>query len=397
MANTSPSASQARIGGPSAEQQKPILSSPLASLSFFGSSKGEGSDSNVQMLTPTPGMTKTSSRTRLVAVVSEDVTYQATPSGSVPQTPSQEGPAITRTNPSLTPSQPANDSNKASQSATTPSKHAENEIIKQVNAAMLQNPFENGMTQAEAHQLLSQYDTVVIVDDSASMALPGRWEETKVALGHLVDEVGKIDTDGVDIHFLNAQVREPRLGKYIDVRENVKCRAEVNQLFERIGPEGLTPIGRKLDELITTYIEKVGQKPSPLLTKPVNFLIITDGLPTGLLDPVTVIQEATKKFDELKWPKSQVGIQFVQIGNDKGARDYLRRLDSSNYRTFSDRVKDAFRISRPHIKFSRDIVDTTPFKVEGEEITSERLYKILLGAIVRKVDGKNGGKIVIRN
>ena len=67
----------------------------------------------------------------------------------------------------------------------------------------------------------------------------------------------------------------------------------------------------------------------------------------------------------------QVGIQFVQIGNDITATRYLRKLD------------DDIANSVPKI---RDIVDTTPYL--GKEVSSDMIVKIMLGGINRREDQK---------
>lgn len=77
--------------------------------------------------------------------------------------------------------------------------------------------------------VLCEYDTVIVVDDSASMMWENRWQEvgffsisgsavlggyltvgflsqTKIALGTLAEIVSQLDTDGITICFLNSDV-----------------------------------------------------------------------------------------------------------------------------------------------------------------------------------------------
>ena len=61
----------------------------------------------------------------------------------------------------------------------------------------------------------------------------------------------------------------------------------------------------------------------------------------------------------------QVGIQFVQVGDDPDATAYLQSLDND-------------------LKGVRDIVDTTPYL--GGELTVDMIIKIVIGGINRRVD-----------
>ncbi|KAJ7857842.1 hypothetical protein B0H14DRAFT_3638039 [Mycena olivaceomarginata] len=68
----------------------------------------------------------------------------------------------------------------------------------------------------------------------------------------------------------------------------------------------------------------------------------------------------------------QVGIQFIQIGNDSSATRNLQQLD--------DRVRAEEDV--------RDIVDTTPY-AKLHPITGAGLIKALLGGIDRRIDAQS--------
>lgn len=53
--------------------------------------------------------------------------------------------------------------------------------------------------------------------------------------------------------------------------------ADVELIFDAIRPEGITPTGEKLEELLLDYLSRYEE--SILKPKPVNFLILTDGAP----------------------------------------------------------------------------------------------------------------------
>ncbi|KZW04150.1 hypothetical protein EXIGLDRAFT_758449 [Exidia glandulosa HHB12029] len=206
--------------------------------------------------------------------------------------------------------------------------------------------------------LLSKYDTIVIVDDSGSM-LGERWQEARDALVGVVDAVSRYDLTGIELHFLNNPYKC-----------NVRSSSDIEKAFCTVNPEGATPTGEKLEELLLDYMERL--EASKQLTaipavpvKPVNFIILTDGAPTD--DPETVIVTVARRLDARHFPISQVGIQFVQIGDDAGATAALQELDDELARTHG----------------VRDIVDTTPY---SGTVTAETLAKILIGGINRRVD-----------
>jgi len=159
----------------------------------------------------------------------------------------------------------------------------------------------------------------------------------------------------------------------------------VKHLFDRVQPDGATPIGEKLEELLLRYMDVVenakareiaGDYTVMKTVKPVNYIVLTDGASTD--DPEDVIVTTARRLDRGNFPITQVGIQFVQIGQSPGAAEFLQELDdnlTSNYGV-------------------RDIVDTTPFTMTGGELTAEMLTKILLGGINRRVDRKGGRSVM---
>jgi len=233
----------------------------------------------------------------------------------------------------------------------------------------------------DALSILRNYDTVLVVDDSGSMSDFGRWDEACEALAQFVGLATQYDSDGVDICFLNSTIRR-----------NVKHVEEVNSLFTQVQPTAGTYIGERLDQLTRDYFDelkahKEEKKPSGFKklfgghssdkrkrpVKPVNYIVITDGQPSD--DPGEVIKKVAAKLDKKDYPASQLGIQFLQIGNDAEATAYLQELDD-----------DLSKCG------CRDIVDTTPYT--GGRLTAELIAKVLLGGVNRRVDKKGGRSVV---
>ncbi|KAG8904515.1 hypothetical protein FRC01_008703, partial [Tulasnella sp. 417] len=216
-------------------------------------------------------------------------------------------------------------------------------------------------------KVLKKYDTVFVIDDSGSMEGP-RWQQAREALQEIVEMAVKWDRNGVDIYFLNSR----------------KCATSctkperVTKLFDEVSPDGWTPTGARLKQLITPYIDSLSSsgfkrlfKPPP---KPRVYIVITDGAATdqGNSRVDNVVLEFMKRLDERQAPLTQLGIQFVQVGDDEAARAELQRLDD--------------RLSQDG---TRDIVDTFPFDKLNGDIGAEHIIKILLGSVHKRIDNYN--------
>ncbi|KAH7339433.1 hypothetical protein B0J17DRAFT_694634 [Rhizoctonia solani] len=196
------------------------------------------------------------------------------------------------------------------------------------------------------------------------------WIEAREALAGLADAAAKYDQEGIDVHFLN----DHRVGT------NMQNGVEVKRLFDYVHPNGITPTGEKLEELLLAYMDRLErareQDPEGEFKriKPVNFIVITDGAPTD--DPESVIVSIARRLDEGHFPLMQVGIQFVQIGTAEDTAEALRELDDG----------------LAHQHGIRDMVDTTPYT--GSEFNTDLLVKILLGGINRRVDRHGAAAVV---
>ncbi|KAK2465975.1 hypothetical protein APHAL10511_001616 [Amanita phalloides] len=224
----------------------------------------------------------------------------------------------------------------------------------------VESPASNSHPSEDVLEVLAKVNTVFIMDDSSSMQ-GERWEEAKNAMATLAELASKYCTDGFDVHFLNHE----------QVGRGITNPREIIRIFQGLTPKGMTMIGNKLEELLMEYfsiIDPLFSKPAELKKiKPINFLIITDGEPSD--DPEAVIVQAAKRLDEKYLPISQIGIQFVQIGDEISATEYLQQLD--------DGLSNKHKI--------RDIVDTTPY---NGPLDGRTLLKILLGGINRRVDAR---------
>jgi len=196
-----------------------------------------------------------------------------------------------------------------------------------------------------------------LIDDSGSMA--GRsWRECSNALTAITPICTQHDPDGIDIYFLNAK-SEP-------VHFNVSLASTVQEIFQTVRPRGGTPTGQRLSAIVKPYLTKYERAPET--TRPLNIIVITDGVPSD--DVESVIIAAARKLDKLEAEAWQLGIQFVQVGEEAGAAEHLESLDDE-----LGKMGDG----------CRDIVDTVPF-VSGQALTADKILKVVLGAVNRRID-----------
>ncbi|KAK3314754.1 hypothetical protein B0H66DRAFT_605682 [Apodospora peruviana] len=230
-------------------------------------------------------------------------------------------------------------------------------------------------TPEDPYAFLSTFDTIFLIDDSGSMA-GSSWREVKEAIRAITPICTAHDSDGIDVYFLNARSNRSHndAGGYCNIR-----RAEqVESLFNTVRPNGGTPTGTRLNNILKPYLREYERKiaitgdPDNSGVKPVNMIVITDGVPTD--DPESVIVSIAKKLDKLEAPPYQVGIQFFQVGQEYGAAEALMELDDA--------------LSENHGGI-RDMVDTVTWngRDSGTRVLSaEAILKVVLGAVVKRLD-----------
>ncbi|KLJ08102.1 hypothetical protein EMPG_16445 [Blastomyces silverae] len=230
------------------------------------------------------------------------------------------------------------------------------------------------------YAFLRDFDTILVVDDSGSM-IGSRWRETRETIAAIAPICAEFDDDGVDVYFLNQNNwADPEAGGYL----RIKTSAAVNELFDRVAPSGRTPVGARLYDILKPYLKRVEdmsnagprRRFSGSPVKPINIIVITDGIPTD--DVETVVVNAAKRLDKCDAKPWQVGIQFVQVGDDQSAKKWLQSLDDVLHKQYD----------------IRDIVDTAPWS--GAALTSNTILKIMLGGVDKRYDrqavSKAGGR-----
>lgn len=210
------------------------------------------------------------------------------------------------------------------------------------------------------------------------------WREVKAALKSITPVCTDHDSDGIDVYFLNAksnQPADPSCGAPAGGYRNITTAAQVEHLFSTVRPGGGTPTGQRLNGILKPYLRHyearvaaAGGDPDDSGVKPLNMIVITDGVPTD--DPESVLVSVARKLDALEAPPYQIGVQFFQVGNEPGAREALRDLDDN-----LGQLAGGGDV--------RDIVDTVTWDGgagTAQELTADGILKTVLGAVVKRLD-----------
>ncbi|KAK3312010.1 hypothetical protein B0H66DRAFT_578683 [Apodospora peruviana] len=129
---------------------------------------------------------------------------------------------------------------------------------------------------------------------------------TKICVEH--------DKDGIDIYFLNhrsEQLAELQKGRSSGGYLCVKSEAEVYGIFKSVQPKGGTQVGRRLRNILQTYLKmyEENEKRSIDSTR-LNIIVITDGHPSDKVE------------DEIKWAAKKARQMHRRIC-DMGVRDTI--------------------------------------------------------------------------
>ncbi|RDL35947.1 uncharacterized protein BP5553_06559 [Venustampulla echinocandica] len=231
---------------------------------------------------------------------------------------------------------------------------------------------------------LARFDTIFVIDDTGSMQMAAssseaansnprsRWDVLTKSLQYIANIASEHDKDGVDIHFL--------ISSHLD-QTNISNGQEVLNLLAGVDLEQGVG-GTYLEPVLATilgpyvanyqeYFDLTRKRMKATKPKPLNIIVLTDGKDD---DPETTeeqLVDIAKQLDEMHAPKSQVGVQFMQVGDDPEAAEYLKRLDND--------LKTKYGV--------RDIVDTKTFQdLDQTQDFAQHLRCILLGAVNKNLD-----------
>lgn len=184
---------------------------------------------------------------------------------------------------------------------------------------------------------LETYDTVFLVDDSPSMS-GNRWDLVKRILTYSLAVATQYDTDGIDIHFLNNRSANAN---------NVKDQAIAVEIHRQITLRGSTPILDQLSRHLNDYVRRFTAQ-DEMNFKGYNLIVLTDGDPDPEYEDINDISDREdarvtrpayrlirKKLVQIAQSlqkagaeRTQVGIQFCQVGDDQEASSFFQYLDN---------------------------------------------------------------------
>ena len=139
----------------------------------------------------------------------------------------------------------------------------------------------------------------------------------------------------------------------------------------------MTPTANRLYSILNPYVlqreHHYQHKIAP--PKPMNLIVITDGCANS--NPAVPLLEIARRLDAIEADPSQLGVQFVQVGNDTDAAAALAYLDDALYKEHG----------------CRDFIDTVPYDKrgmmgwgEGGVFDEDLVLKTVLGSVNRRVD-----------
>lgn len=202
--------------------------------------------------------------------------------------------------------------------------------------------------------MLENRDYTLIIDKSGSMSIKdmvngrSRWDVMQESTLALARKCEEFDPDGITVYTFSTKFR-----RYDNVTAN-----KVEQIFVENEPLGRTEMSDVLQDAFQNYFER--KEAGEAKQNGEIILVVTDGQPDNRKSVITSIVEATEKIDK----DEELGISFIQIGNDSEATAFLKLLD--------DDLKDV------GAKF--DIVDTITIQdIEEQDLP---LKEVLINAII---------------
>lgn len=172
----------------------------------------------------------------------------------------------------------------------------------------------NAVAQPANIAKLGEFDFICVVDASGSMddvVKPGstrtRWQAVQESAEQFARDVGKYDSDGIDVVIFGGSNVTSHTGVTAD---------KVKEVFATRSPRGSTPLAQALTEAI-----KLAGKSD----KKDFIVVFTDGVPDNREAAAEVIINAANSQET----DDALTILFVQVGDDRSATAYLQELDDN--------------------------------------------------------------------
>lgn len=214
---------------------------------------------------------------------------------------------------------------------------------------MVESDTENNSMNIES--IVTNRDYTLIIDKSGSLTTDDgtgktRWEiaqESTIALAQKCDE---LDSDGITVYLFSGRFR-----RYDHVNAD-----KIREIYAQNEPMGKSDLKSVLQDALDNYFQRKAQGKAKENGE--TIFVITDGIPDEPKEIIRLIITASQKIDR----DEELGISFIQIGNDPKAKEYFKALD--------DLLQEA------GAKF--DIVDT----ITMDDLENMSLTDVLLNAVI---------------
>ncbi|KZV92567.1 hypothetical protein EXIGLDRAFT_836362 [Exidia glandulosa HHB12029] len=224
---------------------------------------------------------------------------------------------------------------------------------------------------------LEHYDTVFLLDDSNRML--NELADAKAAVTTLAAEVKSNTFKGGEpsLRFFNSEMVVSNVG---NVEPNILAR-----LYSENTLDGAAYLGQALKKVLDNYFNTLHEALKESATrfdsvKGLNVIVISNGnfadKPSKIVNTILPTIQQLKRFTRpsLESLERHIGIQLVQLGDDKMGADAMRKLDEETKLNDSEDIFDTTQWdSDPNVKWDSKSAKAT-------------LRKILLGALAERLD-----------
>jgi len=214
------------------------------------------------------------------------------------------------------------------------------------------------------------------IENDATMEMrvnPSRWEKACTILPGMVNQVSKVDPDGLDIVCFGGDSK-PK------VYRNVRNCKDVERLVTAKIPSGPCHMGEAMEVVLNEAFDRGFKK------RPCGILVLTAGAPDDSQRLEKALKNAANRIASEKHKESPLSITFVHIGDDLDAEEYMRYLDSN--------MESDHKNRRTHEKENIcDTVKDTDIKAAMKEIkgtTSSGKSGAIIGAFAGAAMGAGG-------
>ncbi|MGL5923732.1 VWA domain-containing protein [Chroococcidiopsis sp.] len=197
---------------------------------------------------------------------------------------------------------------------------------------------------------LKKRDYTLILDKSGSMSTMiqgltrSRWDIAQESTLALARKCEQFDPDGITVYVFSNKFK-----RYDDVTSS-----KVDDIFLENDPSGSTDLASVLKDATENYFDRKNKGQSK---EGETILVITDGEPDDKRKVFETIIAASQKMER----DAELGITFIQVGNDSGAKKFLDAIDND--------------LQGVGAKF--DICDT----VTMDDLADRSLAEVLLAAV----------------